>query len=293
MPDKKLTIRDIAAACGVSTATVSYVLNGREEQRISKETRNRILHYVHMIGYESSALARSLATGESNVVGLYMPDAARDADRAVVNLQLAAALSMELEAYGMTLRLMTDACLRQQVQSVGAMVAVDVDSETFYRIGNNCFFPLLCVDGCMWDLLLFYQVYDDFAAIAALAAKQLGAKQPFMVLRPNRNAALNAVISAAFREVCFVQNDEQMLAFLAGLPKGAAGVVIGTQLAAQVRANTDARILALCYDQQATKTVCNGRQILLPLKKKCAIIAKLIQDTIARQADEEHDIRVF
>jgi transcriptional regulator with XRE-family HTH domain len=293
MPDKKLTIRDIAAACNVSTATVSYVLNGREEQRISKETRNRILHYVHMIGYESSALARSLATGASNVVGLYMPDAARDADRAVASMQLAAALAAELEAYGMTLRLMTDTCLRQQVQAVGAMVAVDVDSETFYRVGDNCFFPLLCVDGCMWDLLLFYQVYDDFAAIAGLAAQQLGVKSPFIVLRPNRNAALNTVVTEAFSKVCFVQSDEQLRTFLNKLPKGAAGVAVGTELAAQVRANTGARVLGLSYDPQATRTVCNGRQILLPLKKKCAIIAKLIQDTIARQADEEHDIRVF
>lgn len=293
MPDKKLTIRDIAAACNVSTATVSYVLNGREEQRISKETRNRILHYVHMIGYESSALARSLATGASNVVGLYMPEASRDGDRAMACMQLAAALSVELEAYGMTLRLMTDACLRQQVQAVGAIVAVDVDSETFYRIGDNCFFPLLCVDGCMWDLLLFYQVYDDFPAIAALAAERLGVEKPFIVLRPNRNAALNTVVSQTFSKVCFVQNDEQLRTFLGSLPKGAAGVAVGTQLAAEARAHTGARVLALCYDQQASKTVCNGRQILLPMKKKCAIIAKLIRDTIARQADEEHDIRVF
>ena len=83
MANKKLTIRDIAAACGVSTATVSYVLNGREEQRISEETRNRILHYVHIMGYESSALARALATGRSGAVGLYLPEAARDGVRCV------------------------------------------------------------------------------------------------------------------------------------------------------------------------------------------------------------------
>ena len=100
MANKKLTIRDIAAACGVSTATVSYVLNGREEQRISEETRNRILHYVHIMGYESSALARALATGRSGAVGLYLPEAARDGDCALRNLQLSAVLAAELETVG-------------------------------------------------------------------------------------------------------------------------------------------------------------------------------------------------
>ena len=48
---KKVTIKDIADACGVSTATVSYVVNGREDQRISPETRKRVLHEVHLMGY--------------------------------------------------------------------------------------------------------------------------------------------------------------------------------------------------------------------------------------------------
>ena len=52
---KKVTIKDIAEACGVSTATVSYVLNGREDQRISPETWKRVMHEVHLMGYESSA----------------------------------------------------------------------------------------------------------------------------------------------------------------------------------------------------------------------------------------------
>ena len=46
---KKVTIKDIADACGVSTATVSYVVNGREDQRISPETRKRVLHEVHLL----------------------------------------------------------------------------------------------------------------------------------------------------------------------------------------------------------------------------------------------------
>ena len=37
---KKYTIKDIAAACGVSSATVSYVLNDVQSQSIREETKN-------------------------------------------------------------------------------------------------------------------------------------------------------------------------------------------------------------------------------------------------------------
>lgn len=42
----KVTIKDIAREAGVSVATVSYVLNQRNDQKISEETRNKVLHII-------------------------------------------------------------------------------------------------------------------------------------------------------------------------------------------------------------------------------------------------------
>ncbi len=44
------TIREVAKACGVSTATVSHVLNGRYE-RVGEETRVRVLAKMRELGY--------------------------------------------------------------------------------------------------------------------------------------------------------------------------------------------------------------------------------------------------
>ena len=66
-------MKDIAKECGVSSATVSYVLNDVPNQSISADTKKRILHVANMVGYVSSASARALATGKTNNFGVYVP----------------------------------------------------------------------------------------------------------------------------------------------------------------------------------------------------------------------------
>jgi LacI family transcriptional regulator len=69
----KLTIADIAAEAGVSKATVSRVLNDRAEG-VGADTRARIRAIVAATGFQPSALARGLKTGESRSIGLIVPD---------------------------------------------------------------------------------------------------------------------------------------------------------------------------------------------------------------------------
>jgi LacI family transcriptional regulator len=73
---KRPTQADVAALAGVSRATVSYVLNDRigGHIRITEETRQRVLQAAHTLGYEPNAVARSLRSGLSHVIGLLIPD---------------------------------------------------------------------------------------------------------------------------------------------------------------------------------------------------------------------------
>jgi len=65
---KKATIKDIAAAAGVSPTAVSMALNNRP--RISEETRKRILRIAKGLKYQPNFLARSLVIKRSHTVGL-------------------------------------------------------------------------------------------------------------------------------------------------------------------------------------------------------------------------------
>jgi LacI family transcriptional regulator len=65
---KKVTIRDVAAAAGVSHQTVSRVINDRPD--VAEETRRRVWHVIEELGYQPSAIARSLIRQRSFTLGV-------------------------------------------------------------------------------------------------------------------------------------------------------------------------------------------------------------------------------
>lgn len=68
----KPTIKDVAAAAGVSKSLVSLAL--RDAPGVSPETKARILGTAAELGYRSNTWARALAEGKSQVVGILLND---------------------------------------------------------------------------------------------------------------------------------------------------------------------------------------------------------------------------
>ena len=62
------TIKEVATAAGVSTQTVSRVINKRPD--VSPETRKRVQSVIEELGYRPSALARSLIQQRSYTLGV-------------------------------------------------------------------------------------------------------------------------------------------------------------------------------------------------------------------------------
>jgi len=70
----KVTIADVAREAGVSSQTVSRVLNNKAE--IKPETRRSVIEVIERLGYRPSSIARSLATNRTHTFGLVVPDIA-------------------------------------------------------------------------------------------------------------------------------------------------------------------------------------------------------------------------
>ena len=65
----RVRLKDVAAACGVSTATVSLVLNEASD-RITPETVARVRAAADELGYTPNTAARSLRTRRTQTIGV-------------------------------------------------------------------------------------------------------------------------------------------------------------------------------------------------------------------------------
>lgn len=74
-PVGRVTIHDVAKAAGVSTSTVSLVLNGKLD-RMRPDTQERVLKAVADLGYSTNEMARALKTGYVPTIGLVVPTVA-------------------------------------------------------------------------------------------------------------------------------------------------------------------------------------------------------------------------
>lgn len=69
----KITIKDIAEISGVSTTTVSQILNDKG-QRFSEETKQRVLKAVKDYDYNPDYFAKNMVQKQSKTIGMIVPD---------------------------------------------------------------------------------------------------------------------------------------------------------------------------------------------------------------------------
>jgi LacI family transcriptional regulator len=67
-----VTVKDVAKHAGVSTATVSRVIN--DDSRISHKTREKVLRSIEELGYKINNIARSLKTSKTYTIGFICPE---------------------------------------------------------------------------------------------------------------------------------------------------------------------------------------------------------------------------
>jgi DNA-binding LacI/PurR family transcriptional regulator len=112
-----VTMADVARSAGVSTMTVSNVINGRP--RVGAATRERVLAAISDLGYQVNLAARHLRAGRTGVVGLAVPELERPYFG-----QLAGRLADRFEAHG----------LRIVMERTGASREGELDAVAFSRL---------------------------------------------------------------------------------------------------------------------------------------------------------------
>ena len=107
MPSKpRTTIVDIAAASGVSVATVSRILNNKPD--VAEETRARVLRVMDEIGFAPQSAWRQIRSGRTGLIAMHVP---QEFNPPAHRLIMAAALGVEDAGYSINIitRTLSDA----------------------------------------------------------------------------------------------------------------------------------------------------------------------------------------
>lgn len=67
-----ITQKEIAGICGVSTSTISNILNGKNN--VSEATRQRVLEVVKQTGYQPNYFAQGMRKQKTNIIGILTED---------------------------------------------------------------------------------------------------------------------------------------------------------------------------------------------------------------------------
>lgn len=108
---KRLTQQDIARMAGVSQATVSLVLNNRQDAgvRIAPETRARVLEVIRRTGYVANPIARRLHDHRNRILGVFTYEAVFPSTRADFYQPFLEGIEEQAEEAGCDLLLFTSA----------------------------------------------------------------------------------------------------------------------------------------------------------------------------------------
>ncbi len=126
---RSVTLHDLAKQCGVSTATVSAVVNGAEW--VSEATRARVQLAVDEMGYHPNQLARGLKRRQGHAVGVIVSDLTNPFFTEVVR-----GLSHALLASGRTLSL-CDSNHRLDLGSANLRMLIEAQIAGLVLIGDS------------------------------------------------------------------------------------------------------------------------------------------------------------
>lgn len=125
-----MNLKTIAQKAGVSTATVSNVINGNHH-KVSRETIERVQKIIEETNYKPNATARSLVSKKSKIIGVVVSNIHENEDFSInphyTHLLALLEAHIRREGYYMMVR-----CVWQSVESIPLFSSWNVDGMIFF-----------------------------------------------------------------------------------------------------------------------------------------------------------------
>ena len=293
--EKKITIKDVAREAGVSVATVSYIMNNRTDQKISSQTRKKVLQIANLLNYRPSHAAKSLATGRNNIIGVaYHLDPntpSRNLEiTSFVNMLIERMNRMQYDVLFMPVKAVEDNLPINQ--NIDAIIAIDLSATQFRTIADNYLIPIINVDMIVEDNL-FYQIYSDFPSLLSIAQTELLNKDSYLILDKFANEMYQKFITDVFpkeRIIMFPDCSADTLSVLKDKPV----IVIGTYLALIVRPYIDEKNMVVISSGETSHILPPDTKVVHnDITKKVNLTMNILLNALDRNFDLAHDHKVF
>ena len=188
---RNVTIKDIAKYCNVSTATVSYVINNKENQSISEDTRNKILHAVNMLNYKPSVIAKNLRTvPQHKLVAIYTDESSKYLNK-LEYIHFFDKASFYFSKHNISLIYGRKPYV--QINNADALLSYNLSLEYFRKKKKNNFIPLIALESLINDNL-FFQITTNYQKIKEEADKKFQS-YTFIGLKPSSNELKEKILS--------------------------------------------------------------------------------------------------
>ena len=199
--NKRITIKDIAREAGVSTATVSYIINDRKDQNISEETKNKVLQVINLFNYKPNVIAKSLRSfNDVKYIAIYFNDSNKILYQAEI-LRFCEILSKRFETSNFELVIPKKDY--KKLDNVDAILSLNNTKDDFHQIGILNFIPLIAIDTIIDDDI-FFSVTTDYAKLKEIGDEKFKDNYCFICLKPKDDEICEEILKI-FEKVQFIE----------------------------------------------------------------------------------------
>lgn len=275
MSKNKVTLRDIAKECNVSVATVCYVLNHSEKEKISHDTRLKIAETATRLHYIPNTVSKRRIDRRSNLIGIIINlKEENTSSKKIYYSDLAAEISREMQKLGFESLLIQTKDLANDLNviakhSLDAVFMIDADSHVVKKITQNYYVPIIFID-CVINDALFCSIYPDYPGLIKKSKEILNTDSPFIMMEDICNQEIKELIKSQFyNKDLFINTPEVNIKSFLQMHKDCKGIILGDILGLEVEKIFDNRnIVVMSY-------LCDN-SLLLPSTPKIYVKNKTI-----------------
>lgn len=292
---KRPTMKDIAEKAGVSTATVSYVLNYSEKQSISHEMRLKIFQIAQELNYVPNMQAKSLAkaTVQNRILGLVYEKKIIEStvSRYVFGLflsQLQAELAeMAIDVIPLQVNNFVEDVELIHDKFFDFLLVFNFNEKNSEKFTSHFYIPILFFGGNV-EFEIFRRLSIDYASVFTRFLKDTQAVKQLLVVDSSADEALIILAKQYFKQGNLIDSRQDYVQYIK--KNNVTAVLVMNEITAlqleREFSEDELRIVSLIHDNKQNLLRKTTEKILLDN----GIIIESIKDTMVFFTDWKSNI---